>query len=63
MVHLVGLLAVVFAFKNQKLNQSVQKSHVLLPKISFHCSTNQKHLSPLLSLAFGSKKLPTYHWL
>ena len=48
---LVGLLAVAFAPKSQKLNQRAQKPHQLLPKISFHLSTNPK------------APPPCFHWL
>jgi hypothetical protein len=57
-VPFVGLLAVAFAPKSQKLNQRAQKLHVLLSKSSFCSSTIAKALGPLLSMTSGAKTYP-----
>lgn len=47
------------AFTFAKANQRAQILQLLLPKASFWSTTNQKHLYPPLSPAFGKKKLPS----
>jgi hypothetical protein len=47
-----------FAFAKAKTNQRAQKPYVLLPKSSFHCSTNAKTPLPLLLVFFRAKNYP-----
>lgn len=46
------------AFTFAKANQRAQMLQLLLPKASFWSTTNQKHLYPPLSPAFGKKNYP-----
>jgi hypothetical protein len=59
---LVGLLAVAFAPKSQKLNQMAQKPCPFVQK-QLSVQYKSKSISPPTFTSFWGNKLPTYHWL